>query len=252
MKIYLGILLSLFGLLLYGDLTQTYAQATPTSTCKPIFGGGETCKSSGNLIIDKTIKNPATNSFVNSLPQNVALTSGQELTFQITLTNNNNSNIANITITDNLPQYLNYVGGAGNFNKDKREVIISLDKLEGNATKSYVIVTRIVNENALPKDKNTTCIANQAQVKAGTRVSADNVQFCISKDGQATQGTSSFPTLEPKPVTMTQPTTKGGQTIYPTPGVKNSPSTGPEMLGLIALLPAAGAGLYLRKRTHAN
>jgi hypothetical protein len=38
---------------------------------------------------------------------------------------------------------------------------------------------------------------------------------------------------------------KGG--VYPTPTVQNQPNTGPEMLGLVALLPAAFAGWKLRK-----
>lgn len=43
-------------------------------------------------------------------------------------------------------------------------------------------------------------------------------------------------------------TTKGGLTVIsPTPQ-KTTPSTGPEMLGLIALAPAAALGFYLRKK----
>lgn len=43
-------------------------------------------------------------------------------------------------------------------------------------------------------------------------------------------------------------TTKGGlPVVSPTP-VKKTPSTGPEMLGIIALVPAAATGFYLRKK----
>lgn len=44
-------------------------------------------------------------------------------------------------------------------------------------------------------------------------------------------------------------TTKGGLPVYsPTPATE-TPGTGPEAFGLISLIPAAAAGLYLRKKT---
>ena len=43
--------------------------------------------------------------------------------------------------------------------------------------------------------------------------------------------------------------TKGGLPIHNEPDAKTTPATGPEMLGLISLIPAAGMGIWLRRKT---
>lgn len=55
----------------------------------------------------------------------------------------------------------------------------------------------------------------------------------------------------PQAGTKTQPkagTTKGGLPVVTPKPAKTTPSTGPEMLGLLALAPAAALGMYLRKQ----
>lgn len=44
-------------------------------------------------------------------------------------------------------------------------------------------------------------------------------------------------------------TTKGGLPVYDPTNATTTPDTGPEMLGLATLIPAAAAGFYLRKKT---
>lgn len=44
-------------------------------------------------------------------------------------------------------------------------------------------------------------------------------------------------------------TTKGGLPVYPAPSMNQTPATGTEMFSLLGLLPAAGAGLFLRRKS---
>lgn len=46
-----------------------------------------------------------------------------------------------------------------------------------------------------------------------------------------------------------QNTTKGGLPVYEPTKATETPSTGPEAFGLITLLPAAAAGIWLRRKT---
>lgn len=57
-------------------------------------------------------------------------------------------------------------------------------------------------------------------------------------------------TTTPTPlITNSEQTTKGGLPVYqPSPNTQ-SPSTGPEVLGFIGLIPAAAVGFYLRHKT---
>ncbi len=40
------------------------------SSCQAIYGGGQTCIQVGNVVINKTVKNPKTGSFVDNLNVN--------------------------------------------------------------------------------------------------------------------------------------------------------------------------------------
>jgi hypothetical protein len=65
----------------------------------------------------------------------------------------------------------------------------------------------------------------------------------------ATGTVTPSPTRKPQPTTPTPAQTKGGLKVQPPSKATTTPATGPEMLGIIALVPAAAAGLWLRRKT---
>lgn len=66
-------------------------------------------------------------------------------------------------------------------------------------------------------------------------------------------GQMNCPTPTPTPVHPTfannMNQTKGGLPVYNTSNAQTTPGTGPEMFGLISLIPAAGAGFWLKRKT---
>lgn len=56
------------------------------------------------------------------------------------------------------------------------------------------------------------------------------------------------PTPVPQQQTVQNNTTKGGLPVEKAPQATATPATGPETLSLIALLPAAAAGMWLRRK----
>ena len=56
------------------------------------------------------------------------------------------------------------------------------------------------------------------------------------------------PTATPAPVATAPQKTKGGQTVYPTPKTKETPSTGPEEWAFPLLFVLAGSGFFLRNK----
>lgn len=52
-----------------------------------------------------------------------------------------------------------------------------------------------------------------------------------------------------EPVVTNPPTTKGGLPVDTPPPATQTPGTGPEALGLLSLIPAAAAGIFLRRKT---
>ncbi|KKU82805.1 MAG: hypothetical protein UY10_C0023G0002 [Microgenomates group bacterium GW2011_GWA2_47_8] len=197
-----------------------------SEACQPIYGGGETCVLKGNLLINKSVKNPQTNEFVDNLSRSndPKYMSGQIVEFQLTVTNTGNKKINEIEVTDILPNYLDFQSGPGTFDSNNKKLTFKIVGLEPNQSKTYTVKAKVSGNISFSQAVN--CVVNQAKAVSGDNESSDIAQLCIEK---------------------TVTTTKGGLPVMPAPGLKQTPATGPEMLGLAALIPAAGAGLFLRK-----
>lgn len=215
----LSIIASVFPLKSYAD-----------TSCQPIYGGGQSCITSNNIVIDKTVLNPQTNQFVDNLSINSQkYQPGFVVTFQISITNTSNTTISKIDIKDIFPQYINFGSGAGTFDTNTNTLTFSLDNLAPNETRKYSIVGRIFSTEKLPgAEGSIVCVVNQAiGIIDGKNVSQDNAQLCIEKS--------------------TPVTTKGGFPVLSTVPATTTPSTGAEAFALFALIPAGISGLMLRK-----
>ncbi|MDO8658867.1 MAG: hypothetical protein Q7K55_09070, partial [Candidatus Levybacteria bacterium] len=85
----------------------TLAAGTAAAECQPIYGGGVSCPQVGNIVINKTVKNPKTNDFVNNLDVNDQKFSPDEtVRFRITVTNNGDANMSNINVKDIFPEFI--------------------------------------------------------------------------------------------------------------------------------------------------
>lgn len=199
--------------------------------CQPIYGGGETCVSKGNILINKTVQNPQSKGFVDNLSLSNDPKYGPDstVTFQLTVSNTGDKELKDIDVTDSFPSYLSFVSGPGTFDTNSKTLTFNIPSLKANESKSYTIKGKVVNSSSLPADQAVNCVVNQAKAIADRQESSDLSQFCIEK---------------------TVTTTKGGIPVMDAPkGLKQTPSTGPEMLALIGLIPAGLGGLYLRRKT---
>jgi len=199
------------------------------SSCQPIYGGGQTCITTGNISINKTVLNPQTNKMVDSLSINdPKYKPGFITTFQITLTNTGNVNISRIKVADIFPQYINFSLGPGNFDNNTKALSFEVDNLTPNESRTFTILGRVADASQIPLGQGVICVVNQAtatNMDNASQVSQDNSQLCIEE---------------------AQPT---GFPIFPTAKVTITPATGPEMFGLIALIPTGIAGWFLRKKS---
>src|SRR3989344_4286188 len=106
---------------------------TPTVECQPIYGGGQVCPQAGNIIVNKTVKNPGTGNFVDNLSINDPKFSGSQIVnFRITITNTGNGVMSNININDIFPQFVNFVSGPGSFNNSTKTLSFTVNSLNVN------------------------------------------------------------------------------------------------------------------------
>lgn len=201
--------------------------------CQPIYGGGETCVQKGNILINKTVANPKTGTFVDNLSINDdKFLQDQTVTFQLAVTNTGGTTLSTVNVKDVFPQFVNFVAGPGNFDPNSKTLTFALNNLNPNESRTFTLTAVIVNANELPADRGIVCVVNQAQASSNGQLSSDNAQFCIQKQVLAAQ----------------VPTTKGGLKVFAPQPVTTTPATGPEMLPLIGLIPTGLIGFFLRKK----
>lgn len=218
----LAVILFVFPLKSYAD-----------TSCQPIYGGGQSCVTTNNIVVNKTVLNPQTNQFVDNLGINdPKYQPGFTTSFQISVTNTSNSNISRVDVRDIFPQYVGFASGAGSFDPNTNTLSFSLVNLAPNETRTYGIVGRVFNADQIPVAQGSTvCVVNQAIATVnGSNASQDNAQFCIQKN---------IPTAVA--------TTKGGFPVLSSVYTISAPATGPEAFALFALLPTGFAGWMLRK-----
>lgn len=208
-------LISRFSFLI-SHLPKAYAD----TSCQPIYGGGQSCITTNNIIVNKTVLNPQTNQFVDSLSINdPRYQPGFIATFQISITNAGNSNLSRVDVRDIFPQYVSFSSGAGSFDPNTNTLSFSLTDLAPNETRRYTVLGRVFNAGQMPvASESVVCVVNQAIAMVnGNNVSQDNAQFCIEK-------------------------TKGGFPVLSSVPTTSAPATGPEALALLALVPSGIAG----------
>ena len=207
-------------------------------SCQPIYGGGQSCITSNNIVINKTVLNPQTNQFVDNLGINdPKYFPGYIATFQISITNTGNNNVSRIDVKDIFPQYISFGAGAGTFNSSANTLTFSLTDLAPNETRKYSIVGRVFNAEQIPVAAGSmVCVVNQAIATIdGNTVGQDNAQFCIEKN-----------------TAITVATTKGGFPVYASVSTIATPSTGSESWVILGLVVAGISGLILRKKSFKN
>ena len=197
--------------------------------CQPVYGGGEVCISKGNILVNKTVQNPQTGAFVDnlSLSNDPRFGAEKSVTFQLTITNTGSVDFSEVTVTDVFPSYLDFVSGPGSYNQPNKTLTFKIQDLAAEEAEVFNLVAKVTSEGNLPKDQAVVCVINQVKAVSADNESNDLSQVCIEKV-----------------ITVT----KGGLPVLPAPVIKETPPTGPGLLSLIGLIPAALGGFYLRRK----
>lgn len=185
--------------------------------CLPIYGGGQSCPSTFNFNIEKTVNDS------RPIPE-------ESIKFHITVTNTGDKTIPTITVTDRLPDFLTFVSGPGSFDANTRVITYTVNTLEaGKSSKATEIVAKVAASDKLPSDRGLMCLINRATgTDSNGLTDSSDAQFCIQK----------------KVLGVTAPP------VLPAPKIVATPATGAEMIPLLGLIPGALGGLMLRKKSN--
>lgn len=204
-------------------------------SCQPIYGGGQTCVQSGNVLINKTVQNPLTGVFVDNLGVNDPhFSPDQTINFQISVTNTGGQTLPRVTVQDVLPKFVQFVSGVGSFDQNANTIAFDVLNLNPNETRTFSLTGKIVPVNQLPADSNVICDITNTAIATVDGQTQDIAKFCLqTQQAAAVVGT----------------TTKGGLKVFPASSATTTPATGPELLPLIGLLPTGAFGFLLRRKS---
>lgn len=205
----------------------TALATTAYADCQAVYGG-QSCTSS-NFTINKLVQVPGKGggNFVDNLGVNdQRFSPSQTINYQLIVTNTGSNTIGTLNITDTFPQFINFVSGAGSFNSNTKTLTFTINNLGGGQSQTFNLQAQTANSATIPMG--VTCVVNQASVNDNNgNTASDSSQACIQNGVNPT----------PTPI------------ILPPTTVKTTPSTGPEMLPLLALIPGALGGLVLRNKS---
>jgi uncharacterized repeat protein (TIGR01451 family) len=215
----------LLSLLLLGALSVFSSKAY--ADCQPIYGGGQTC-TSNNFTINKLVQMPNGSNFVDNLGFNdPRFSPSQIVKYQLIVTNTGNSTIPTLNITDNFPQYINYVSGTGNYDANSKTLTFTISNLGAGQNQTVNLQAQIADSKTVPAgvvcDQNGTNFVTNRVAAADTNGASanDTAQICI----------------------------QNSTAVLPAATVRTTPATGPEMIPLLLLFPGALGGLFLRKKS---
>lgn len=183
-----------------------------------------------SIILDKMVAKPGQNKanladyeYVDNLSASDARYHAAEFVpFRVSVKNNSNTDLKNVTVKEFIPAYIAPVEGPGSYDSNNNLITINAGDFKVNEEKVYYFKMKVVGANDLPSDKGLFCVTNRAQAYNDKVSDDDTAQLCIER-------------------TVTGIT----------PNKNIIPKAGPEFgLGLVAAQMAAlSLGIFLKKRS---
>jgi len=154
------------------------------------YGPYEGVAPAGQILVDKKIRNPwaqkgAANEYVDNLglqPEDYHFAPGEKVDFRIIVKNTGNTTFEKVEVKDTLPQYLDYVLGSGDVNREIRDITFSYGELKPDKTWTIEFSAKVFPADEIPNEQTTICVLNKAEGWANNQYDDDTTQLCLTKE----------------------------------------------------------------------
>lgn len=144
--------------------------ALASVTCTTQYGGGQTCVSTGQLLINKKIWDPDGKVFVDNLGlSNHIFQEGEEVTFTIDVKNVGDATLDTVNFIDTLPSFLQWSGGDS--------LTLTITSLTPGQTITKQIKTKVLATSGIVCPVNSVSISSP---RGGS--DTDTAQLCVGKN----------------------------------------------------------------------
>jgi uncharacterized repeat protein (TIGR01451 family) len=151
--------------------------------------GGDQPKN--DITINKEVKNPITNIYVENLGSaDPTFSPGSSVVFRLTVKNTSNATVDKLTVSDTLPIYMSYETATGSamtpsYVANDRVLTMSLDKVTAGESRTIEVTGKVAAKSAFAAGRSLFCVVNNAKVFETTNTNRgddDTAQFCIQTE----------------------------------------------------------------------
>ena len=162
-------------------------QALASAGCVPVYGGGVSCPRPAEVLLNKTVRNPATGVYVdNILPiDNTNYRPGAIIPFHLKVQNSGDETLSLVTVTDSIPSFTDFssIDAAvenSSYDSNSRKLTFTVSNLAGNSSRTFTLNLRVVSETAA--NKTLVCPINIVDtISSNNGTDHDESQFCIQR-----------------------------------------------------------------------
>jgi len=155
--------------------------ASAAYACTTQYGGGE-CPSNA-IVINKKVRYPTNpNLFVENLTKNDdAYSPDSEVEYDVAVTNTSNVHYQTVTVIDQFPSQVTFVGGPGRYDKQANTLTYEISDLDAGETAHNRILVRTKDASVFSTDQDITCdIVNTVNVTGPDGISdQDTSTLCV-------------------------------------------------------------------------
>jgi uncharacterized repeat protein (TIGR01451 family) len=146
------------------------------------YGGGGTPT---DLTINKVVKNPISNVYVENLGStDPTFSPGSTVTFRLVIKNGSGETMNPVTVTDQLPDYLSFVSAnvPSSTNKGGNSVTFTLDNMIAGESRTIEVSVKVADKSSFLENRSMFCVSNYSKVTAPARPNGDDdtAELCIT------------------------------------------------------------------------
>jgi len=146
------------------------------------YGGGETPT---DLVINKEVKNPISNVYVENLGStDPTFSPGAVVSFRLVIKNGSGQTMDPVTVTDNLPSFLTFVSAnvPSSYDKGANKITFTLSNMIAGESRTIEITVKVALKSSFPSDRSLFCVSNYSKVTAPARPNGDEdtAELCLS------------------------------------------------------------------------
>lgn len=146
------------------------------------YGGGGVPT---DLTINKVVKNPISNVYVENLGStDPTFSPGATVSFHLVIKNGSGETMDPVTVIDNLPSYLTFISSnvPATYDKGANSVTFTLSNMIAGESRTIEMTVQVAPKSAFPQDRSLFCVSNYSKVTAPARPNGDEdtAELCLA------------------------------------------------------------------------